>query len=269
MFSTLPIPVEELVAAHRNGLRLGALATRFNCSRDTVRRRLRQAGERLHRRGPPRQYSLNEEFFENIETEAQAYWLGFFFADARVARTRAGNWFVRVDLGAIDRPHLVKMCQDFKSDSPINPGHDGESAYVDFCSAKLCRQLLDLDCGPDKTGRHGTPTLPVKLEHHFYRGYSDGDGSLYPFVKSNWRYEAVGSKPFIVQFQRWLVTHVDVNFTKLVVRRGATAFRYTGGEQVERICRALYQDSTVHLDRKFEMYQRLLRRSRRSRAVLT
>lgn len=256
--------VSDMVARYRDGATIDAIAKQHTCSAWTVRDQLRRHGETLRRRGPKRTYTLNEEFFESIATEAQAYWLGFILADGRTSQTGAGNWVTRVDLGVIDRGHLVKLLDAVGSNAPVKPGHDGQSAYVDLCSVALCRQLLALECTPDKTGNHGTPVIPASLQHHFYRGYSDGDGSLFwmPQARS-WRYEAVGSPRFVEQFQQWLITRAGVGETKLIRRPPVASLRYTGGTQIERICRVLYDNATICLDRKHEEYRRVLTRKRR------
>lgn len=264
--STLVLPISEIVAAYKAGDSLAVIARRFDCSPWTIKHRLLQAGENLRRRGPSRTYTLNEEFFDEISTESQAYWLGFLLADARVARLPSGSWRCRTDLAVVDRDHLVKLAAAVQSDAPIKPGHDGESVYLDLCSVKLCKQLVTLDCGPDKTGKHGTPLIPACLQHHFYRGFSDGDGSIYeiPSIHS-WRFDAVGSPKFIHELQTWLMTHAKLRRTKLITPKNSPtsrSVRYTGGKQVERICRVLYADATVWLPRKYKQFQLQLLRNK-------
>lgn len=261
---TLSLPINKIAADYRKGTTLSVIAAKYGCSEWSAKHRLLQAGIKLRRRGPKRTYTLREDFFEEVETESQAYWLGFLLADARVARTTRGNWICRLDLATIDRPHIVKLAKAVGSNAPIKPGHDGASAFIDLCSAKFCKALVDLECGPQKTGLHGTPEIHVDLQHHFYRGFSDGDGSLYYIPQLYaWRYDTVGSPKFIREFQRWLINRAFVSRTKLIVPKNSPtslALRYTGGKNIERICRELYRDATIFLDRKFAAYRELLLR---------
>ena len=263
----LTIPVESIINDYRNGCTLAEISASYGCSAWAIKHRLLQSGERLNRRGPRRTYTLNEEMFEKIETEAQAYWLGFLLADGRVSQTGSGNWICRVDLATIDRCHLVSLADAVGSNAPIPIGHDGESVYIDLCSAKLCRALVSLECGPNKTSTHGTPCVPVELMHHFYRGFFDGDGSLFYMPKNHaWRFDVVGSPRFIRDCQHWLVRNVNVAYTKLIVPKSSPVSltcRYSGGTQIERICRTIYRDATIWLPRKFATYQALLVRPQR------
>lgn len=257
----LDLPTAEIEASYLAGETLAELATAFDCSEWTIKHRLRQQGVKLRRRGPARTYTLNEAFFDAIETEAPAYWLGFLLADARVSRTVAGNWVCRVDLGVVDRGHLEKLRDSVGSNAPLKPGHDGESVYIDLCSVQLCRALLDLECGPDKTGKHGTPAISEAVQHHFYRGFSDGDGSLFYMPQIHaWRYDAIWSPRFITAYQQWLIRRAGVSKTKLIVPKNSPTslcMRWTGGPQIVRICDVLYAGATVFLDRKFEKYNEL------------
>lgn len=262
----LTLPVNEIVAAYKAGKTLHEIATVYGCSDWAIKHRLLQAGENLRRTGPARTYALNESFFEDIQTEQQAYWLGFLLADARVAKSAGGNWICRTDLGATDRGHLEKLQCDVATDAPIHTGHDGKSVYLDLCSARLCRSLVLLECGPDKTSKHSTPIVPAVLQHHFYRGFSDGDGSIYACPASHsWKFDVLGSPLFITELQRWLVQHAGVGYTKLSTPNNSPvslSVRYTGGKQVERICRTLYANATVYLQRKFDSVQRLYARNK-------
>lgn len=261
---SLDLPISEIIAAYKGGATLNQLAAHYRCSAWSIKHRLLAVGENLRRTGPKRTYSLNEAFFSSIETEAQAYWLGFLLADGRVSKTGAGNWVCRTDLAVIDRDHLERLATAVGSNSPIKPGHDGESAYLDLCSAVLCRRLVELECGPDKTSKHGTPEVPAELQHHFYRGFSDGDGSIYEIPSiSAWRFDALGSQNFISEFQHWLVRNVGVSYTKLITPANSPmsrSLRYTGGRQVARICRMLYKDATIWLPRKHEQFMSLVSR---------
>lgn len=258
------LPDTDIASRYKAGETIAQIAADFGCSDWTIKHRLRRQGVSLRRRGPARTYPLNEEFFDNINTEAQAYWLGFILADGRTSQTGAGNWVTRVDLGVEDVAHLSRLLQAVGSNAPVKSGHEGESAYIDLCSVKLCKALVALECGPFKTGNHGTPFIPPILLRHFYRGYSDGDGSIYPIPQLHaWRYDAIGAPKFIEQFQQWLMPRAAVKQTKLIQRPPVTTMRYTGGSQIERICRVLYRDATIYLPRKFEMFQQLLERPKR------
>ena len=59
-------------------------------------------------KGYLRKYWYNEDRFNKIETEEDAYWLGFITADGCILKTRN---VLDICLGAIDKGHLIKFCK--------------------------------------------------------------------------------------------------------------------------------------------------------------
>ena len=55
----------------------------------------------------PRKYNFNQDYFENIDTDEKAYWLGFFFADGCITINKKGDnkqySQYKVQLTSIDR----------------------------------------------------------------------------------------------------------------------------------------------------------------------
>ena len=74
-----------------------------------------------------RKHHFNEHYFDVIDTEDKAYWLGFWFADGNIQfkkskytdGTKGG--VAEITLKATDKNHLVKMlrCMDADEDFPI------------------------------------------------------------------------------------------------------------------------------------------------------
>jgi hypothetical protein len=214
------------------------------------------------RTGPKRRYQLDEAFFASINTEEKAYWLGFLLADGCVRKFGAGNWALRIDLQCRDELHLQKLLEALRTDSPIRTRKNGESKYAVICSAKLCRDLIALECGPNKTCQHCTPAIPSHLLRHFYRGVMDGDGS---FGYMNCRrktpqlwLELVGSRQFIYDFREWACRTTDANRIKVSQIGRAYRIRWAGNQQVKRILDLLYADAEITLDRKLKRYMQIV-----------
>ena len=56
----------------------------YDVSRATVAKFLEKIGVKTTKGNHHRTYHHNEEYFENIDTEHKAYWLGFIFADGYI-----------------------------------------------------------------------------------------------------------------------------------------------------------------------------------------
>jgi len=264
MGRTTTLPKATILARYEAGESVQALAAAYSRSFGTMRENLHRWGAVVRRRGPARTYTLDETFFESIDTEAKAYWLGFAYADGGVRQMQAGNWIFRVELQRSDEGHLHKLRTALQSNAPVKPSQHGEdaAAYIDICSLTLCQDLIRHGCVPDKTYVGlSTPTLPPELYRHFYRGLTDGDGGLRPWEKNhNWIFDTVGDPELMHDYQDWLVANAGVAKTALIFKRITATVQYTGGTQIERIARLLYDDATVFLDRKYAAYLALLRR---------
>jgi len=237
------------------GETIESLATAAGISWGTMKDALHRWGATMRRSGPTRLYRLDESFFERIDTEEKAYWLGFAFADGSVI---ANCRVFRTELHRRDVQHLRKLATALQTDIPIKPFPAHSSYYLAVGSAKLCRFLSRHGCVPNKTCRHGTPKIAKKLLRHFYRGVVDGDGSLFCSTKSKaWAFDCVGSRVFIEDFQAWLMRRLGLSATKLRCRGEAWSVRYDGTRQVAQIGRLLYANATVFLDRKNAKYLQL------------
>ena len=67
---------------------------------------------------PNRKYHVNSNYFDTINTEGKAYWLGFLFADAAVHPNRPS---VALSLAMRDVDHLKKFKRYLNSGHPIVP----------------------------------------------------------------------------------------------------------------------------------------------------
>ena len=132
---------------------------------------------------------IRHDFFSKIETELQAYLLGFYAADGNINEKRKT---FRIHLQKRDS-ELVYLYKDIISpDARVftvqeheTTGRNGmkitahESFGVDITSAKLCNDLVNLGIGYTKSySELHIPTIPNNLIRHFIRGYFDGDGSF-------------------------------------------------------------------------------------------
>jgi hypothetical protein len=260
---TTTLPKDFIVARYNAGETIQVLADEYGRNYATMRENLHRWGADMRRRGPPRTYTLDESFFDVIDTEAKAYWLGFAFADGGLNVTGAGNWVFRVQLKRSDEGHLYKLRTDLCSDAPVVPYDPTESSYLDICSVRICNALARYGCVQAKTYTDlHTPELPAEyLYRHFYRGLTDGDGGIRPWPKGHyWIFDTIGSPTLMAEYQAWLVANADLEPTKRIAKGITETIQYNGGAQVERIARLLYEKCTVFLDRKYAAYQELLHR---------
>lgn len=206
-------------------------------------------------------------FFENINTEKKAYWLGFIYADGYIAaRRKHSSRRLGISITESDVELLKKFKEDIESTHPINT-YKSATTYnsqpyvrILIASEKLVSDIEKLGVFEQKTEVLRFPTecqVPKHLIHHFIRGYMDGDGSISSSVK-NIRKTAFyvgfcGTREFLQGIQDYfglsltLGKRHDNDINNYSISIG-------GNRQAEKVLNILYKDATVFLTRKHSKY---------------
>lgn len=129
--------------------------------------------------------SCEDRYFETIDSEEKAYWLGFLAADGCVRDGRQKS--VILKLADKDKDHLCKFRDAVKSNAMLYTEiHTGKyhqelvNNKVVISSIPMARDLERHGITPRKTFtlRYPVQSLSPELNKHFIRGYFDGDGSV-------------------------------------------------------------------------------------------
>lgn len=129
---------------------------------------------------------VRSKFFEDIQTELQAYLLGFYVADGSLNEERNT---ISVSIAEQDK-EIIELyknispearCTIYKERTLIGPKgkeiHGQPMIRIDISNKKLGNSLVQLGYGQRKTYKEmHLPDLPDCLIWHFIRGYFDGDG---------------------------------------------------------------------------------------------
>lgn len=136
-------------------------------------------------------YTYNKDFFEVIDTEEKAYWLGFIFADGYVnqSKNKTGsnsNNELGIELSVKDINHLKKFNKSLNGNVQVNTREricfDGVKCTmcnIRLYSKKIVDDLSQYHIVNDKTHKKEFPIIEdTELFRHFMRGYFDGDGCV-------------------------------------------------------------------------------------------
>ena len=218
---------------------------------------------------------IRHSFFSKIETELQAYLLGFYASDGSINEKRKT---LRVHLQIQDK-EIVYLFKDvispdartFSIDPKIVTGRNGmkiqghESFGVDITSSEICNSLVDLGIGYNKTYSDlKIPNkIPNNLVRHFIRGYFDGDGCITGYVPNEpnknprfrIRFDIDAKKQSILlDFAKFFSeNNINVNINYL---KRDDMYRLTIGSKKEiyKIFELLYKDCNFCLSRKFNKF---------------
>lgn len=124
---------------------------------------------------------INENYFEKIDTEAKAYFLGFIFADGSIFRSNSKDSYV-LELGI----HIKDLYILEKFKTEVCPSHKiyfkKEACVLSIGSKKIAESLIKFGITPNKSHNifliFNIDMIPNTLIRHFIRGYFDGDGHV-------------------------------------------------------------------------------------------
>lgn len=234
---------------------LKQLGKEFNCSYPTIRNLLNK--HKIKSRGNKQGYPRDEFYFNKIDTEEKAYWLGFLYADGCV---HSNNYEISVNI--TDREHVEKFKTAIKAfnhsiiEIQDKRFQNAKTLYqFSIRDKQLHQDLIKWGCIPQKSLLiNKIPNIPRDYISHFLRGYFDGDGSLYYLQgTNNYRISFIGTKDFLNDIQKELQTNVSLQSN---IAGKAYVLQIAGRRQVERILNYLYNNSKENnrLNRKYQKY---------------
>ena len=254
-----------LVKLYNDGLTGTQVAEQLRCGQVAVYQRLWKHGISPRSEGRGRRLRVNQAFFDVIDTEKKAYWLGFITADGNVNGTRDT---MCISLASRDKEHLRKFVNDIESEAPITDftrttrGTVVFGSRVAIHSKKLCSALVNLGVTERKSFTvKPCDDIPEHLMRHYWRGVFDGDGCIYARQPSRSGYKKfeislVGSMKIVGAFALFAR---GISNTTAKVHKKSNVFRVScGGNSISKmVAGAMYKNATVFLDRKKKLFDEL------------
>jgi len=218
---------------------------------------------------------FDKGYFEEIDSEPKAYWLGFVMGDGCVMWDEAtGNYSLTVALQARDLPHLLLLTKDLGSTKmPILDKRTASFRMV-WYSKRLAQSLINLGVVPRKSIiGHPIPVITqAQLVRHFWRGLFDADGCLAIQRKSNvsvpeYRFSLAGTRNLLAAFQEWAMQTTDLRPQKIGRASNQNGYSrahviaISGNRQIEALLYGMYFDSTRSLARKRKLFNDLVKQN--------
>jgi len=219
-----------------------------------------------------RKHPTNESFFEIIDTEEKAYWLGFMYADGcvniRKNPNRRSSMIYVAQIGLAEKDgymvrklsvaiHGKNLCKKYiyKNRSPETQNQ----IYLAIRSKKMVEDLIKQGCFQRKSLTLRFPTsdqVPDHLLHHFIRGYFDGDGSTGIYgPRDQGVCSLISSNDFCRSFSE-LMARIDIK-TRIDRSRKRYAVVYLSSPRIPAFADYIYRDATIWLKRKRVILNRI------------
>jgi DNA-binding transcriptional regulator WhiA len=213
-----------------------------------------------------RRYDVNHNYFEKIDTEEKAYWLGFLFADGCVRKTKSGSQVV-LKLSQKDENHINLFKNNIESEHKVTYYRNntiskkGTPSFSDNCiihinSNKLVNDLINHGCTPRKTFTIDKPIIDEKFYKDFIRGYYDGDGNFFYSEKTK-----MSVMTIVCASENFRIFLIDIiskipNIGKIHEDKKKYTIKIVNIVGIVNFLDYIYEDSKIHLNRKKEYYEK-------------
>lgn len=241
----------------------------FDTSSGTIHRVLTRCGVQIKKR---KLYTVDENFFEIIDSQDRAWVAGLFYSDGCCVTDKP---IIKLQLK--DRETVEKAKTLLKYTGPINiakqrePYADGQ--VLSIYSNKLKTDLVNLGCLENKSLILQYPTeeqIPKNLRSHFIRGYLDGDGSIYNYdeysldedIYAKWGMSFIGTLEVMEGILQDIKSFVEVEYWSLFKSKNdndSNTYQLAfNGKNCIKILEWIYKDAQNYMERKYQKYINLI-----------
>lgn len=218
-----------------------------------------------------RRFKVNDHYFDVIDNEHKAYWLGLLLADGFLSNSGHATESFGISLSIKDKYILEEFVKDLESTYAVKEYINKskfENSCTDFAYAKLLikskqifNKLIEYGFTTKKSYDGVVPEeyIPDDLKIHFIRGYFDGNGGLSIGSGSHlYTLDFTGTKEIIT----WILKYFNKENLKLQERHpdrdnNNVSIKISGDKQIYSIMSRIYKDATIYLIRKYDRYLKL------------
>lgn len=249
-----------------NGALMKDAANKYGISVASIEHFMKQQGI-TYRSQHGRKNFFNQGFFHDITTEAQAYFLGFLYADgciSGIGKNYTRLCRVTINISAKDRIILEQFISAIQASGNlhIHEYMPNETTYANnpMCklvlnSTQMADDLIILGYSGLKSDRLSLPKIPQHLYRHFVRGYFDGDGCI-----TARQYSITGYTKFLRSLNTLL--HEEINiplYNKYIsyphLQADISDLRIARKDLTSAFYHYMYDDANYYLPRKKLFYQ--------------
>ncbi|MEW4242331.1 hypothetical protein Q0N51_25390 [Priestia megaterium] len=248
----------------QDNMSLREIAKQFNTCHRVIKNHLVKNGYSYLKR----KYSLNEDYFNELDDPQKLYLLGWIYSDGCVFNHQNNGYKgFSFKLHKKDSYILEYFKEILKAEHPIKyekttSGYlvGSEYAKIIIGSTRIYNDLLNYGLMPRKTFLLKYPHHIVSDHRPFILGVFDGDGGIhFNSVKKMASFTIAGTEDMLISIRDIFQKEIGLEPTKISNHRNIYQLSYGGVKPVVRIAEWLYSwNPPMYLKRKKEIFDMLL-----------
>lgn len=247
--------VAEVIKRYKNNESVFSICNTLGTYQDKVKRILKENNVETISYSKRNNPGFNEDYFEKIDTDDKAYWLGWLITDGCISKTS-----ISLTLKKCDEYILEQFQSDLGLDGKIKP-FNGKYSRLMFWSRKMVEDLSKYGIVENKTFSVDLPELESNLIPSLLRGCVDGDGGI-SYLEYGRRKDSelsfTGNEKCVKSFNRLIHKSIGVDEKNLTANHSVFRVRWSSKNDIVRICNKLYENSDSHrLKRKFDKFLKI------------
>ena len=240
-------------------------AKKFKIGKNTLYDYLKENNLIKNDKNYQKDITYDKNFFDSIDNEEKAYWLGFIMADGYTKLGKNNKPAqMTIEIGKKDIEILNAFKKSIKSNHIIRErsrktctGKISEICSITISSQHLTSKLISYGVIPNKTyiGFINEEIFSdnEELIFHYLRGYSDGDGTINK-RKGNYVFKLViKSKSILDTISNWIKKYCNID-PKITIWEDAYRLSVQNKKDYFIFLEKLYKNANIYLDRKYQNY---------------
>lgn len=232
-------------------------AKQFSVSDPSVIKILNEYGIKRYSKAKLFSPNLDETYFESIDTETKAYFLGLIITDGCIHKSENRPPLLALMSNASDSYIIKQFLDDIHSNNKLTSDNRG-CLGVHLMSERITNSLEKYGVKERKTFDTKFPALSDKSMYpHLIRGILDGDGSVGFYARKgrNAHDKKIrftgGTKSFLAEIGHFLHEELALNIPNIYRdKENVWIMQYRKNKDLEILIHYLYDNAHIYLKRK-------------------
>ena len=212
--------------------------------------------------------NMKEHFFQEIDEEAKAYFLGLLISDGNVFKDNTGRQAsISITLDLKDEYMLKKFKEVLQANTSV--GHDGRGCgQIAIRSNIMAEDLAKYGVVPRKSYNTYLPLISKEMMPHLIRGIFDGDGSI--MAKPNPSNDGhnkflhsisfCGTHQLMEDISNYILENLGIKTAVYDYKdRNLSELKIQNIDNIAKFGYWIYRNSTIFLNRKKDIFNDFLK----------